>query len=93
MGVKKLSIILGEYFIVTRPFRYEGNVFHRGDVLRVTRIYDGQSKVLVSNKSWITTKVGHTEKENQYSFGAGTNWNIDIEYLFKNCVSYRSEWE
>lgn len=88
-----MNIILGEYFIVTRPFRYEGNVFHRGDVLRVTRIYDGQSKVLVSNKSWITTKAGHTEKENQYSFGAGTSWNIDTEYLFKNCVPYRSEWE
>ena len=78
MGVKKLSIILGEYFIVTRPFRYEGNVFHKDDLLRVDKIYRW-SKVLVSNKSWITTKAGHTETENQYSFGAGTNWNIDIE--------------
>ena len=87
-----MNIILGEYFIVTRPFRYEGNVFHKDDLLRVAKIYRW-SKVLVSNKSWITTKAGHTETENQYSFGAGTSWNIDIEYLFKNCVSYRSEWE
>lgn len=87
-----MSITLGEYFIVTRPFRYEGNVFHKGDLLRVIKIYKW-SKVLVSNKSWITTKAGHTGTENQYSFGRGTNWNIDTEYLFKNCVSYRSEWE
>ena len=93
MGVKKLSIILGEYFIVTRPFRYEGNVFHRGDVLRVTRIYDGQSKVLVSNKSWITTKVGQTETENQYSFGKGTNWNIPINHIRENCIPVNFEWE
>lgn len=51
MGVKKLSIILGEYFIVTSPFKHDGNVFHRGDLLRVIKIYDSWSKVLVSNKS------------------------------------------
>lgn len=92
MGVKKLSIILGEYFIVTRPFRYEGNVFHKDDLLRVAKIYRW-SKVLVSNRAWISTKVGHTDPKNQYSFGEETNWNIDTEYLFKNCVPYRSEWE
>lgn len=93
MGVKKLSVTLGEYFIVTSSFKHDGNVFHKGDLLRVIRIYDRWSKVLVSNKAWISTKVGHTETKNQYSFGEGTNWNIDIEYLFENCVSYRSEWE
>lgn len=92
MGVKKLSIILGEYFIVTSPFKHDGNIFHRGDLLRAIKIYDSWSKVLVSNKSWITTKAGHTDTENQYSFGRGTNWNIDIEYLFENCVC-RPEWE
>lgn len=50
MGVKKLNIILGEYFIVTRPFRYEGNVFHKDDLLRVAKIYRW-SKVLVSNRA------------------------------------------
>lgn len=88
-----MNIILGECFIVTRPFKHDGNVFHKGDLLRVIRIYDRWSKVLVSNKAWISTKVGHIETKNQYSFGRGTNWNIDIEYLFENCVSYKSEWE
>ena len=88
-----MNIILGECFIVTSPFRYEGNIFHKGDLLRVVGIYNRGFKVLVSNKAWISTKAGHTETENQYSFGKGTNWNVDIEYLFKNCVSYRSEWE
>jgi hypothetical protein len=44
MGVKKLSITLGEYFIVTSPFKHDGNVFHRGDLLRVIKIYDSWSK-------------------------------------------------
>lgn len=62
MGVKKLNIILGECFIVTRPFRYEGNVFHKDDLLRVAKIYRW-SKVLVSNRAWISTKVGHRPKK------------------------------
>ena len=88
-----MNIILGESFIVTRPFRYEGNIFHKGDLLRVVGIYVRGSKVLVSNKAWQGTSIGHTNAGNQYSFGKGTHWNVDIEYLFKNCVSYRSEWE
>lgn len=87
----------GDYFKVRTFFKFDSNSFFKGDLLRIVRVgcfLDGMGGFCkVSNKSWITTKVGHTEKENQYSFGAGTNWNIDIEYLFKNCVSYRSEWE
>ena len=87
----------GDYFKVRTFFKCDSNSFFKGDLLRIVRVgcfLDGMGGFCkVSNKSWITTKAGHTETENQYSFGAGTSWNIDIEYLFKNCVSYRSEWE
>lgn len=87
----------GDYFKVRTFFKFDSNSFFKGDLLRIVRVgcfLDGMGGFCkVSNKSWITTKVGQTETENQYSFGAGTSWNIDIEYLFKNCVSYRSEWE
>lgn len=87
----------GDYFKVRTFFKFDNNSFFKGDLLRIVRVgcfLDGMGGFCkVSNKSWITTKVGQTETENQYSFGAGTSWNIDIEYLFKNCVSYRSEWE
>ena len=93
MGVKKLNIILGESFIVTRPFRYEGNIFHKGDLLRVVVIYVRGSKVLVSNKAWISTKAGHTEIKNQYSFGKGTHWNIPINFIEEQCIPVSLEWE
>lgn len=84
----------GDYFKVRTFFKYDGNSFLKGDLLRIVSDFsveeDGFCKV--SNKSWITTKAGHTDTKNQYSFGRGTNWNIDIEYLFENCVC-RSEWE
>ena len=93
----------GDYFKVRTFFKYDGNsffkgdllriVFHRGDLLRVIKIYDSWSKVLVSNKSWITTKAGHTDTENQYSFGRGTNWNIPINYIEEGCIPVNPEWE
>ena len=83
----------GDYFKVRTFFKHDGNVFHRGDLLRVIKIYDSWSKVLVSNKSWITTKAGHTDTENQYSFGRGTNWNIPINYIEEGCIPVNPEWE
>lgn len=85
----------GDYFKVRTFFKYDGNSFFKGDLLRIVSDFsveeDGFCKV--SNKSWITTKVGHTETENQYSFGKGTNWNIPINHIREDCIPVNFEWE
>jgi hypothetical protein len=87
----------GDYFKVRTFFKFDSNSFFKGDLLRIVRVgcfLDGMGGFCkVSNKSWITTKVGQTETENQYSFGKGTNWNIPINHIREDCIPVNFEWE
>lgn len=85
----------GDYFKVRAFFKYDGNSFFKGDLLRIVNSWSDEEADFckVSNKSWITTKAGHTDTENQYSFGRGTNWNIPINYIEEGCIPVNPEWE
>lgn len=46
---------VGDFLIVESSFKSDGNVFHRGDILRVVIDYTdaNENGYVISNKSWI----------------------------------------
>lgn len=85
----------GDYFKVRTFFKYDGNSFFKGDLLRIVSDFSDEEDgfCTVSNKAWISTKAGHTEIKNQYSFGKGTHWNIPINFIEEQCIPVSLEWE
>ena len=85
----------GDYFKVRTFFKYDGNSFFKGNLLRIVSDFSVEEDgfCTVSNKAWQGTSIGHTDTENQYSFGKGTNWNIPINFIEEQCIPVSFEWE
>lgn len=90
----------GDFLIVTSSFKHDGNVFHKGDILRVITCIDNYADVnengyIISNKSWIFSREGHSVYRNsEYSFGRNTNWFVSFTALEAHCILLKDrEWE
>lgn len=88
---------VGDFLIVESSFKSDGNVFHRGDILRVVIDYTdaNENGYIISNKSWIFSQEGHSVyRKSAYSFGRNTNWFLRFAALEAHCTLLKErEWE
>lgn len=87
----------GDYFKVRTFFKYDGNSFFKGDLLRIVNSWSDEEADFckVSNKSWIFSREGHSVYRNsEYSFGRNTNWFVSFTALEAHCILLKDrEWE
>ena len=88
---------VGDFLIVESSFKSDGNVFHRGDILRVVIDYTdaNENGYVISNKSWIFSQEGYgVYRKSAYSFGRNTNWFVRFAALEAHCTLLKErEWE
>lgn len=90
----------GDTLIVKSFFRFDYNDFNKNDIIRILFdindfVDENDSGYAISNKSWISSQMGHSAKSiSKYSFGGNTNWFVTSTVLESHCtLSEECAWE